>query len=90
MILGLNLFRILSTSITTDNFSQSSAFPSSPPRTSLINTNDGFEQRPKSMTIALTHQENIPSVSVHPRSLTISGESMINRLMIKFHQLFFV
>jgi hypothetical protein len=63
-------FSTLSTSITTDNLGQSSAFPT------LINTNDGFESRPKSMTVSSNQQENIPTIPMHPRSSTITTESM--------------
>ena len=59
-------FRTLSTSITTDNFGKSS-----PP---LINTYESMETRLKSMTISANHQENIPPLLPHPRSLTMSTE----------------
>ena len=73
----------MSTSITTDNLGQSSALPLLTPRASLINTHDGFETRPKSMSVSTNHQENIPPVPAHPRSMTLDTESM------KFHKFSF-
>ncbi|CAF4188033.1 unnamed protein product, partial [Rotaria magnacalcarata] len=64
----------LSTSITTDNFGQSSGLPFLTPRASLTNTYDGFETRSKSMSVSTNHQENIPPVPVHPRSMTLDIE----------------
>ncbi|CAF1417816.1 unnamed protein product [Rotaria sordida] len=65
----------MSTSVTTDNIGQSSAFPLSSPRTSLTNTYDGFELRSKSMSVATSHQETILPAPVHPRSMTMDTES---------------
>ncbi|CAF2779910.1 unnamed protein product [Rotaria sp. Silwood2] len=65
----------MSTSVTTDNIDQSSAFPLSSQHTSLINTLDGLEARTKSMTVSSSHQENIPPAPVHPRSMTLDTES---------------
>ena len=70
-------FRNLPTSITTDNLSQSPAFPISTTNISLVNTFNEFEQRSQSMNMTSSHQENIPPVPVHPRSMTINAESMI-------------
>ena len=42
-----------------------------------MNTFNEFEQRSKSMSMTSSHQENIPPVPVHPRSMTINVESMI-------------
>ncbi|CAM4756578.1 unnamed protein product [Rotaria magnacalcarata] len=65
----------LSTSITTDNFGQSSGLPFLTPRASLTNTYDGFETHSKSMSVSTNHQENIPPVPVHPRSMTLDIEN---------------
>ncbi len=79
MILFINIFRTLSTSITTDNLGQSSVLPSSPPHTSLLNSFEPGEQPSQSMSMSANHQENIPPIPAHPRSMTISTESMIIR-----------
>ena len=69
--------RTLSTSITADNF-----VPSTPPPTSLTNTNDAFDPRPKSMTVSSAHQENIPPILPHPRSMTITSEGKHNTCVL--------
>ncbi|CAF4926868.1 unnamed protein product, partial [Rotaria socialis] len=64
---------MLSTSITTDSLGQSSGLPLLTPRASLTNTYDVFETRSKSMSVS-NHQENIPPVPAHPRSMTLDTE----------------
>ncbi|CAF3385996.1 unnamed protein product [Rotaria socialis] len=65
---------MLSTSITTDSLGQSSGLPLLTPRASLTNTYDVFETRSKSMSVS-NHQENIPPVPAHPRSMTLDTEN---------------
>ncbi|CAF1572901.1 unnamed protein product, partial [Adineta ricciae] len=67
----------LSTSITTDNLRP---LPSSPPSTSLVNTFDGFEPRSQSMSMSSNHQENIPPVLAHPRSMTTTSTTESKKL----------
>ena len=61
--------------MTADHFPPPSAFPTPSTEVALINSDDPFNPRRKSLTSTAPHQENIPPFPLHPRSMTVPADS---------------